>query len=279
MSVKFFGQFLIECGEVDAGQVREALDLLDRTNRTFGEISVDEGFMTADAAAEVNRAQRESDKPFGDLAVEMGLLEHGQLVEVLRIQRESRLKIGEALVQLGHLPEDRLGTLLDAYKSDQAAYAVSVQQQLPDPLANNRIAPYVLDLLPKFSRRVAGVTIKVGGPVVLGEAPPFPFRISLPVHGYRGLEITLCGDRDFCEQIASATSGVPIEALDAELVPDGVGEFLNVICGNAMSALDRDGVETRLGVPDYDAELTDGWIFDLATSHGRAALVLAQFVG
>jgi hypothetical protein len=44
-----------------------------------------------------------------------------------------------------------------------------------------------------------------------------------------------------------------------------------------MGALERDGVTTELGVPDYDAELTDGWLFDLATSHGRAALVLSQF--
>lgn len=277
MGVKFFGQFLIEHGEVDAGHVREALDLLDRTNRSLGEIAVDEGLLTPDAAARVNRAQRTSDKPFGDLAIEMGLLDHSGLVSCLRLQRESRLMIGEALVRLGHLHEDRLGGLLDAYKSDQAEYAVGVQQQLPDPLANNRIAPYVLDLMPKFARRIADITVKVGAPQVLAESPPFPFRISLPVHGHRGLEITLVGDRSFCERIASATSGLDVGRLDEELVADGVGEFLNVICGNAMSALDRDGVETRLGVPDYDAELTDGWIFDLATSRGRAALVLAQF--
>ncbi len=277
MGVKFFGQFLIEQGEVDAGQLREALDLLDETNRTLGQIAVDEGVLTRDGAEEVNRAQRHTDKSFGDLAVELRLMDHSALVACLRIQRESRLMVGEALVRLGHVAADRLPTLLDAFKSDQAPYAVGVRFQLPDPLANNRIAPYVLDLLPKFSRRIADITVKVGEPQVLAELPPFPFRISLPIHSYRSLEITLVGDRAFCARIAAATSGLDERALDPSLLRDGVGEFLNVLCGNAMSALDRDGVETRLGVPDYDAELTDGWLFDLATSRGRAALVLSHF--
>jgi len=277
VSVKFFGQFLIEHGEVDAGHVREALDLLDRTNLNLGEIAVRQGLLGEAEAARVNQAQRGGDRPFGDLAIEMGLLTHGDLVTCLQMQRESRLMIGEALVELGHLGAERLGPMLDAFKVDQAPYAVGVLQQLPDQLANNRIAPYVLDLLPKFSRRIGGVEIKVGFAQVLVESPPFRYRVSLPVHGFRSLEITLVGDRDFCWRVASETSGLAESDLDEEMVTDAIGEFLNVICGNAMSALDRDGVETTLGVPDYCAELTDGWLFDLATSRGRAALVLSQF--
>jgi hypothetical protein len=277
VSVKFFGQYLIEQGEVDAGHVREALDLLDRTNRSVGEIAVEQDFLSATEAERVNRMQRAGDQPFGDLAIDMGLLTHGDLVQCLRIQRDTRLMIGEALVRLGHLPADRLGPLLDAFKADQAPYAVGVLQQLPDPLVNNRIAPYVLDLLPKFSRRIAGVEVKVGAAQVLAESPPLRYRVALPVHGHRGLEVTLLGDQEFCGRVATAISGLGPDRLDHELVVDAVGEFLNVICGNAMSALDRDGVETTLGVPDYQAELTDGWLFDLATSRGRAALVLSQF--
>jgi hypothetical protein len=277
VSVKFFGQYLIEQGEVDAGHVREALDLLDQTNRNLGEIAVEQGLLTEEEAARVNLTQRSGDQPFGDLAIDMGLMTHSDLVTCLQIQRASRLMIGEALVHLGHLPAERLGPMLDAFKADQAPYAVGVMQQLPDPLANNRIAPYVLDLLPKFARRIAGIDLKVGAAQVLVESPPFRYRIALPVHGYRSLEITLVGDREFCCRIAAATSGLDADRLDDELMTDGVGEFLNVICGNAMSALERDGVETRLGVPDYCADLTDGWLFDLATTRGRAALVLSQF--
>jgi hypothetical protein len=277
MSVKFFGQFLIQQGEVDAGHVREALDLLGKTNRTLGELAVEAGMMTEVDVRRVNQGQRGNDKPFGDLAVELGMLEPAQLVECLRLQSDRRLKIGEALVHLGHLPTERLGELLDAFKADQADYEVGALGQLPDQLANNRVAPYVLDLLPKFCMRIARISLKLGDAQVLEEAPHWAYRVSLPIHAHRGLDVTLVGDRAFCARLASGTSGVAESKLDHELLVDGVGEFLNVLAGNAISALERSGVQAELGIPDHDAELADGWLFDLATSVGRSALVLMQF--
>lgn len=277
MSVKFFGQFLIEQGEVDAGHVREALDLLGQTNRSLGEIAVEADMMSEADVAAVNHAQRGNDRPFGDLAVELGLLEPEELVDALRMQRERRLMIGEALVHLGHLKTERLGPMLDAFKADQAQYDIGAMGQLPDPLVNNRVAPYVLDLLPKFCMRVARLNVKVGDAQVLGEAPSLTHRVSLPIHAHRGLDVTLLGDATFVSALASGTSGIAVEKLDRELMLDGVGEFLNVLAGNAISALERTGVQAELGTPDYDAELADGWLFDLATSQGRAALVLMQF--
>jgi len=277
MSVKFFGQFLIERGEVDAGHVRAALELLGKTNMTLGEVAIEAGMMTPDQVQRVNHGQRGNDRPFGDLAVELGHLDSTQLVECLRMQRERRLKIGEALVHLGHVPAERLGQLLDQFKADQAEYEIGPLAQLPDQLANNRVAPYVLDLLPKFCLRIARVHVKVGDAQVLEEAPHWPFRVSLPIHAHRGLDVTLVGDRAFCARLASGTSGIAEAKLDHDLMVDGVGEFLNVLAGNAISALERSGVQAELGVPDHDAELADGWLFDLATSVGRSALVLMQF--
>lgn len=277
MSVKFFGQFLIEQGEVDAGHVREALDLLGSTNRSLGEIAIEAGMMSQGDVQRVSQGQRGNDRPFGDLAVELGLLHSKQLVRCLQLQSERRVKIGEALVHLGHLPTDRLGTLLDVFKADQALYELGAMAQLPDQLANNRVAPYVLDLLPKFCMRMAQINVKVGDAQILAESPQWPHRISLPIHAHRGLDVTLVGDRAFCTRLASGTSGIPEPKIDEDLMVDGVGEFLNVLAGNAISALERSGVQAELGIPDHDAELADGWLFDLATSVGRSALVLMQF--
>ncbi len=277
MSVKFFGQYLIEEGEVDAGHVREALDLVGQTNKSLGQIAVDESLMTDGDVTRVNQAQRGNDTPFGDLAVEMGLLTSEQLVDCLCMQRERRLMIGEALVHLGHLGTERLGPMLDAFKTDQSQYELGALGQLPDPLVNNRVAPYVIDLLPKFCMRIAQIRVKVGDAQVLAVAPDWPHRVSLPIHAHRGLDVTLMGDRDFVARLASGTSGIAEEKLDRDLMLDGVGEFLNVLAGNAISALERTGVQAELGTPDHDAELADGWLFDLATSSGRAALLLMQF--
>ena len=40
MSVKFFGQFLLESGEVDPGHLREAIRLMNRTNKRLGTLAV-----------------------------------------------------------------------------------------------------------------------------------------------------------------------------------------------------------------------------------------------
>ena len=65
--------------------------------------------------------------------------------------------------------------------------------------------------------------------------------------------------------------------LDPEMVEDGVGEFLNVLGGNAASASTKEGQRVEVGPPDYEEQLSGDWIVDLAVGTGRAALVLSTF--
>ena len=68
-----------------------------------------------------------------------------------------------------------------------------------------------------------------------------------------------------------------MEEIDAEIIADGVGEFLNVLCGQAVCAAEKAGHSADLGPPDLNADLSDGYIFDLAVSEGNASLILSQF--
>ena len=277
MGVKFFGQFLIDSGEVDASHVREALLLMDAENIALGQLAITMGFMQEPDVARVNAEQRNRDLSFGDLAVEMNLLESDQLVEVLKAQRSRRIPIGQALVHLGHLPSDRLGLLLDAFKTDQAQYDVSTIA-LPDGLASHRVSRYVVELFPRFMLRVARMQVKVGEIRAFDQTPDFAeIRVSVPTRGARGLEVALVCDLEFGEALAKAASGLDPCDFDSELVADGVGEFLNVLCGNAGSAVAKEGHPIELGPPDYEAELCDGWTVELAVAVGRAALVLSTF--
>ncbi len=277
MSVKFFGQFLIDQGELDASHIREALGLMEAENISLGGWAIRQGFMQQVDVAKVNAEQRRNDSQFGDLAVSMELLTSDQLVDVLQRQREKRLPIGEALVRLGHLAADRLGVLLDAYKTDQAQYDVG-EVELPDGLASRRVTRYVIDLLPRFMLRVAKLQVKVGEVRPFTKAPEYAqVRVSVPIKDTRGLDVTLICDSAFAEALASAASGLTIADLDPEMVADGVGEFLNVLAGNAASAVAKEGYPVELGPPDYEAELCDGWVFELAVGEGQAALVLSTF--
>lgn len=277
MSVKFFGQFLIDQGEVDASQVREALDRMEDENPTIGELAVRAGWMTGRQTTAVAAEQRQRDLSFGDLAVELGLLEPAQLVELVRSQRARWLPIGQALVRLGHLESDRLGVLLDAFKADQAPYQAGARE-LPAALACRPASAYVLDLLPRFLRRVAKIEAKVGEVVAFESAGDgADFRVSVVLRGARSLEVALVCDHAFAEALAVGATGMSPPELDPELIADGVGEFLNVLCGNAVGAVARDGHRVELGHPDYDATLGDGFEVELAVGVGRAGLALSPF--
>jgi hypothetical protein len=275
MPVQFFGQYLIDHGEIDASQVREALDLMEDENATIGEIAVARGYLTARDAIRVSAEQRTCDRSFGELAVDLGLLSRQQLEGVVQDQQAKRLPMGEALVRLGHLEPDRLATLLDAFKADQSQYEIGAME-VPAALADRPAVPHVIELLPRFLMRVARLPARVG------EIRPFTattdfdeIRVSIPLRGDRGLVVALLADMTFAEGLAIAASGLAPGDLDPEMVADGVGEFLNVVAGNAAAAVTRTGGCVELGPPDYEAELAEGFLVELAVGCGRAALLLS----
>jgi hypothetical protein len=274
MSVKFFGQYLIERGEIDAGQLREALERMQERNLSLGDLAIAAGLLSPEDAARLNAAQREVDRPFGELAVAKGLLSRELLERLIRHQRETRLPIGEALVALGHLPATRLGALLDQFKSDQSPFETG-QRSLPGPLVGVRIAALALDLLPRFCLRVARVHVKLASARPQSQDPALRHRAMLVVQGAQRLEIGLAADREVATAFASGISGASGDSNDAMLVTDGLGEFLNLLVSNAAAALEREGVFSRIEAVRHGATPVGGWAFDWIATVGRGALVFA----
>jgi CheY-specific phosphatase CheX len=278
MSLKFFGQFLIDQGVVDSDQIRAALQLMDEENRSLGELAEAGGILTAEESAKVNAQQRYCDMPFGDLAVEMGLLSDEQVEYLVGFQDQTRLRIGQALVRLSFLPNERLLKLLVRFETEQTLFRIG-NVALPDGLYGNTLAAAVLNLIPKLMVRVAHVGVRVGKGQAVSEIPDYPIRISVSVMGDVGLLICLLCDEDFSLHLAGTTAGLEGARLEAArqnpvLLADGVGEFLNVVAGNAMGILEREKIATELGPPHSDPELDSGYVFDLAVSVGKAALFL-----
>jgi hypothetical protein len=275
VSVQFFGQFLIERGEIDAEQLRRGLDLMKAENLSLGQVAVQEGLLSPGDAERVNAEQRSRDLPFGVLAVEMGLLSEEHLDRVLAQQAKTRLFIGEALARLGSLPADRLPALLDEFKAEQAPYQTG-EVQLPESLSRNRLAAIAVDFLPKFAMRISNIGLKLGAAHPLQSTPDFEYKVGLQVTGAPGLQITLMGDREFARHVAAGTFGTSISELDDELNADGMGEFLNILAGNAVAILEREGVESRLEPPDLRVEIHEGCLFEVVSTEGRAGLVLSE---
>ncbi len=278
MGIKFFGQFLIENGVVDSDQIRAALKLMEEENRSLGTLAEAGGILTAEEAVKVNAQQRTCDVPFGELAVEMGLLSEEQVEYLLGFQEQTRLRIGQALVRQGALANDRLLELLVQFENEQALFRIG-NVDLPEGLESNLLAATVLDLLPKLLVRVASIGVRVGKGQAAADAPDLPVRTAVAVTGDVGLLICLLSNEEFSLQLAGATAGLDESRLEAArqnvaLLTDGVGEFLNVLAGNAMGVLERKQITTELAPPQCDPELDSGYLFDLAVSVGKAALYL-----
>jgi len=278
MGVKFFGQYLIEQGVVDSDNIRAALKLMDEENRSLGELAEAGGILTAEEAAKVNAQQRYCDIPFGELAVEMGLLSEEQVEYLIGFQDQTRLRIGQALVRLGYLPNGQLLQLLVQYENEQTVFRIG-NVKLPGGLESNVLAATVLDLFPKLLVRVARIGVRIGNELAVAEIPDYPVRIAVDVTGDPGLMIWLLGDEEFSLHLAGATAGFDEPRLEAArqnpvLLADGVGEFLNVLAGNAMGILERKRINSELGPPYCDPEFGSGYLFELAVSVGNAALLL-----
>ena len=77
-------------------------------------------------------------------------------------------------------------------------------------------------------------------------------------------------------QLAAGIAQLPEASVTADLCLDGLGEFLNVLAGNAMSGIQATGVECRLEAPRYGQSPQQGWWFEIASNWGKAALVLNE---
>jgi len=273
MGVKFFGQYLIESGEVNAEQVRAALNLMDAENRSIGELAVEGRLISTADADKVNAEQRSHDMPFGELAVEMGLLNEEQIDNLVQLQWRTRLRIGQSLVRLKHLGKARLEELLISYEEEQAPHRIE-NLPLPAGLESNAMTTYVLNLFPNLLMRVARIATRMGSGEPIAEPPDFPVQVAVSVSGESGLLICIAGDEEFSRQVAAKASGLDPESLDMEMLLDGVGEFLNVLAGNAMAIAERNGIAVELEPPQTEIDFESGFLFELAVNVGNAALFL-----
>jgi hypothetical protein len=275
VGVKFFGQFLIERGEIDGDQLREALDRMNEVNVNLGVLAQREGLISHAVANRINQLQRSTDRPFGVLAVEHGVLSEEQLQRLLARQRETWLFLGTALVSLGHLEAERLGVLLDAFKQDQAIYDTA-EVSLPRPLLGMRSAELLLDALPKLAMRIARLHWKLGAPGPVSRVPRLPYRVSILLEGEAGLELVLAVDEPLARTLSAATCHVPLSDLDEGQVRNGLGEFLHVLLENVVAGLETKDLASGLRPPCLDADVTDGHEIELATSIGEGAILLRR---
>ena len=271
MAVKFFGQFLIQKGEISVDQLREALDFMESRNRSFCDMAVEKGLLTQEQADGLQSLESNTPTTASQAAVEEGYLTTEQVSDVLKAQQGSRIRIGEALVELGFIQQADLPQLLEAFHTDQADYQIG-KVKLPSAFQKNLMAEYVVDFFPKFVEKISKIKLKVYDDSH-GATAHLELVSSLVVFGQHSLRVCLSSDESFAQGLLDGIAA-SIPNPDKDTLQGVLGEFLNIVVGNAVAALERHDCEAELDTPVFGKFPDDDYRFQITSTVGQATLGL-----
>ncbi len=275
LSIKFFGQFLVEDGEVDASHLKDAADLMYWVNRRVGELAAKKGYMTRVDVDRIHRAQLSSDVPFGELAVRLNLLTQTQVLELIREQSANQLHIGEALVELGFLEEDLLQELVDRYDADQEGYAAQ-HTRIPEELSESPLAEFILDQVPKVALRTALFRVKIGSHREWTDRERCEFGAMISIRGDDAVDLGITADEVFMKTLFAATLEPGAEEPSRETLTDMLCAFLKVVAGSTGAGLEKRRIELKVALPKRDELPAAGFAFELVSLKGRGQLIIAK---
>ena len=280
MAAKFFGQFLLEKGVIDASQLLRALELQRTSNPALGELACEKGMLSADQAQAINERQRREDRRFGDIAQSMGLLTSDEVALLLDEQKARRRLFGEILVDEGIVDRARLDEELRLHAADRdeatrSLDAIVATHQLGRRVGNaiatcNKLFPRLLRTQCQFS--------SVADPA---SPPPVDAMAIVRVAADRPLAIGIACDGATMHAMAQAFLSIPAEACDDELARDALGELVNMLMGYVVKDSLPEDASYRASPPDFETPigaLNDGThaLVSMTSQLGPFLLVLGD---
>jgi CheY-specific phosphatase CheX len=280
VSVKFFGQFLLERGVVSREALLRAISLQESRNLRLGDYAIRRGYLTEPQSEQINQAQLTADKRFGELAVEMGLLTSAQVDELLTLQQNDYILLGEALLEEDILARPVLERELKAFKEDQERYLVD-DVVFPPGTKDASLLAIPVDLTAKMLLRLVGIHGKIGESEREVRPPVGRLQsVTIAFSGALSAHYTLSVSRDIAELVAARILGEPPKPDEDEVVIDSVKELCNVICGNAAAKFAQLGRRVEIGPPSETAPpLEDGKTFILFPLHVAEGAVEIRILG
>jgi CheY-specific phosphatase CheX len=285
MSIKFFGQFLLERAVISPAELLEAVQHQESRNRRIGEYAVQKGYLTKKDVDTILAEQKRTDMQFGELAVHMKILTPGNLEELLTLQKNDHILLGEALIEKGFITRDALDSALALFRHDQSQY-VPGEVLLPESVANPLVMRDFVDLTEKMFLRVAHLRVKAGEGVMSSSAPQHhDITICIRLDGSLTYEYILSASLTVSTLIASGIIGENAAHETREVIVDGVKEFCNIVCGNMLAKLAQRGQSLNITAPEEilspaeelgNIRSKKAVFFNLSSVEGEIALILVQ---
>lgn len=247
MVPKFFGQYLLERGIVKTEQLIEAIEYQEENRQKLGEVAVSREYLTEEQVKRIHMEQQKTDMRFGDLAVKEGYLTESQLQELITIQKNNHIYLGEALVRKGFVSQKTLDKTLDKFKEEQKSLA-------PENInigLNHKYEPYIItyiDLVSKLLLRVADIGVKIGDATIKEDKIDVNYlTVEIDTKGAMNSKLLISLTKDAIYEIAEKFLEEKFD--DEEIAYENASEFLNVVCGNLATAMEKEGKKIDISVP------------------------------
>jgi len=258
MTIKFFGQYLLDRGAISVELLLKAVDLQESVNLRFGETALALKLITESDLKRILKAQRAEDLMFGDMALQLGILKKEQVEQILMEQQRSRLRIGEALVRVGALTTGELHRLLEEFSMDQGLDSIS-RTVIPSAVLHPEIWEFCIDLSAKMFMRMVGAQCRVGDCVLVDRLAGSDFVAGIKLTGMVSASYHLTVSEPLRNRIAGALlMDEDVTGEPAELLEDAVLEFVNIICGNVAAKASQYGKTVEILPPFLLRPESDG---------------------
>lgn len=285
MSIKFFGQFLLEREVITSEQLLEAVSYQESKNLKFGQYAEKKGFLSNADVERLHEEQKTADMRIGELAVKLGMLETSQVEEVLTMQKNDHVQIGKCLVTKGFVDEAALQRELAAFREDQRHYARH-EVAVPEGLKSAGLVSDIVDISVKMIVRMAGMEAKSDGGTIIDKEPAEAYSaVAITFSGGMNCNYVLMADEGASRSLAASIIGSDAADEDRDMVVDGVREFANVICGNILARFAQKGKSVEISIP-HTLEYKDGYailnggstvLYDIPTTGGNVWLALVLY--
>ena len=261
MSVKFFGQFLLDKKIVTKLDLLRAIEFQEKSNLRFGDLVINMGLMTSEQKDLILEAQRHADLPFGEMAVKLGVLTPEQCKKVLTKQRQQHLFIGEALLKFNLISREKLEQCLVEFHGKK----ITVEKiTIPNGVNHALVWETIFDITCKMLTRIASATIHPGFCIITKSVPLQQTVITAEVSGSISAQLLLTTSATTINMLTNAIMKRAKETQSTkEEIETSISKFINITCGNIISKTARMGHQIniskiRIKRPPQNKQLLNG---------------------
>lgn len=236
MSVKFFGQFLLECGAITREMLLDAIRYQKEINKPLCALALEKGYLDKQQIEALDAEHLRSDKKFMEIAISSKILTFDQLEELYKAKSARWVFLGEALVDRRYLTLSQLNDLFEEYRRQlpvEEGKLEDLLEGMPEPDILTAMLQVTVDLFIHYTKQIVQVeSVEKTAQKLEGVA----YMFAQKVVGDRVFHYALALPEELTLAIASHMMGTDQTEINPTVL-DAVSEFANVVVGNGCTRL------------------------------------------